>query len=124
MEGGSKNEKCQESIAHHKTIELKGNHLPKGLVPLERMFNNHDVLVKPMMQLNDEIIVNINIGTEGNSKFVKISKSLTEEHRNKYLKLMKEFVDVFSYSYEDLKIYDQIFFEHSISLKPGTKPFK
>ena len=49
LEGNLANQKFQGSIANHKIIELKGNHLPKGLVPLERWFNNLDILVKPMM---------------------------------------------------------------------------
>ena len=79
LEGSVENKKFQESIADHKIIELKGNHLPKGLVPLEKLFNNHDVLVKTMMQSIDESVVNVNIGTRENPKYVEISKSLTEE---------------------------------------------
>jgi hypothetical protein len=33
----------QESVVGHKIIELKTNHLPKGLVPLERLFDHNDV---------------------------------------------------------------------------------
>jgi hypothetical protein len=33
----------QDSIVGHKIIELKTNHLPKGLVPLERLFDHNDV---------------------------------------------------------------------------------
>ena len=32
------------SIANHNIIELKGNFIPKGLVPLEILFSNHDTL--------------------------------------------------------------------------------
>ena len=32
----------EQSIANHKIIELKGNFIPKGLVPLERLFLEDD----------------------------------------------------------------------------------
>ena len=50
---------------------------------------------------------------------VKISKSLSVEQRNKYIKLLKEHVDVFSWSYEDLKTYGTIIIQHKVPLKPN-----
>ena len=47
-----------------------------------------------------------NIGTKEHPRMVKISKALTTKQRNKYIKLLKEYVDVFAWSYEDLKTYD------------------
>ena len=32
----------QNHITNHKIIELKGNYFPKGLVPLERLFEKND----------------------------------------------------------------------------------
>ena len=49
-----------------------------------------------MMQSINESVDSIIIGIEENPKYVKISKSLIVEKRNKYIKLMNEFVDVFS----------------------------
>ena len=33
---------AENEIAGHKIIELKGNFIPKGLVPLERIFSKDD----------------------------------------------------------------------------------
>jgi hypothetical protein len=38
--------------------------------------------------------------------------------------LLKEYKDVFAWSYEDLKTYDTFIIEHKIPLKPGVNPFK
>ena len=44
------NEPCRnDSIADHKIVELKGNWIPKGLVPLERLFSKDDTLLKPTL---------------------------------------------------------------------------
>ena len=41
---------AENEIASHKIIELKGNFIPKGLVPLERIFSKDDTPLKPVMQ--------------------------------------------------------------------------
>jgi hypothetical protein len=38
--------------------------------------------------------------------------------------LFKEFQDIFSWSYDDLKEYEKSIFQHVIPLKEGSKPFK
>jgi hypothetical protein len=76
-------------IANHEIIELKRNHIPKGLVPLERLFDNNDVCVKPSIQYSEEKVISCNIGTESEPKLVKLSKSLPDELRQKYVDLMK-----------------------------------
>ena len=53
-----------------------------------------------------------------------MSKSLSEEERRKYVGLLKEFMDIFSWSYHDLKTYDTSIIQYKIPLKPNTKPFK
>jgi hypothetical protein len=55
---------------------------------------------------------------------VKISKYLPTQINNKYTKLLRQYKDVFSSYYEDLKTYDTFFIEHKIPLKHGIKPFR
>ena len=57
-------EYSENEIAGHKIIELKGNFIPKGLVPLERIFSKDDTPLKPTMQSSEENIVDYNIGTK------------------------------------------------------------
>ena len=54
----------------------------------------------------------------------KISKSLTAEQRNKYIKLLKEHVDVFAWYYEELRTYDTWIIQYKVPLKPNVKPFR
>ena len=37
---------------------------------------------------------------------------------------MKEFVDIFCWSYEDLRTYDTNIIQHKVPLKPNVKPFR
>ena len=47
----------KNSIGGHDVIELKGNFIPKGLVPLEKLFSNNGTLLKPTMQSSEENIL-------------------------------------------------------------------
>ena len=66
----------KDSIADHKIVELKGNFIPKGLVPLERLFSKDDTLLKPTLQTTEDSIIDYNIGSEAEPKIIKMSKSL------------------------------------------------
>lgn len=103
---------------------MKTNHIPKGLVPLEILFENNDVYLKPTNQSSNDNTINCNIGTEKEPKMVKILRVLSKAQRKKYVELLKEYSDVFAWTYQDLKTYDPIVIQHKIPLKPNTKLFK
>ena len=101
---------------------LKDNCLPKGLTPLEDMFDSNNVPRKPNMEpLKSDI--ECNIGTKENPKLIKLSKSLPRTEKVKYLELLKEFQDVFAWSYEDLNSYNTNIIQHTIPIKENHKPF-
>jgi hypothetical protein len=53
-----------------------------------------------------------------------LSNRLSKEQRDEYAKLLKEFFDVFSWKYEDIRPYDTNFIENKIPFKEETKPFR
>ena len=73
---------------------------------------------------DDADITECNVGTERDPKYVKLSSSLSKKQRSEYTKLLKEFFDVFAWTYEDLITYDTSIIEHNIPLKENTKPFR
>jgi hypothetical protein len=113
-----------KKIANHNIVQLPNNHIPKGLVPLERLFDRNDVVVKGKISNDDVGVAECNIGTEEDPKFVKLSSNLLREKRAEYTELLREFVDVFSWTYEDLRTYDTNVIEHKIPLKEEAKPFR
>jgi hypothetical protein len=54
---------------------------------------------------------------------VKLSKSLPPEKKLKYIEFFKEYSNVFSRGYEDLKAYDTGIIQHRIPIKEDQKPF-
>jgi len=105
-------------------LNLKNNFLPKGLVPLEDLFDSNDVAREPKMETLRADIGECNIGTKERPKFIKISKALPPDEMVKYINLFKEFQDVFAWIYEDLKSYDTSIIQHKIPAKEDHKPFK
>lgn len=59
------------------------------------MFDNYDVYVKPFIQALEEEIVNCNLWTNSDPKFVKVSKVLPYKQRKKHVNLMIEYSNVF-----------------------------
>jgi hypothetical protein len=83
-------------IYNHHIVQLPRNYIPKGLVPLERLFDRNDVVVKVKGSTDDVDVTECNIGTEKNPKFVKLSSSLSGEQRVEYVELLREFDYVLS----------------------------
>jgi hypothetical protein len=75
-------------IDDHHTMQLLRNHIPKGLVPLERIFQNNYVVVKDGRLIDDADISECNIGMKKNPKFVKMSSSLSREKRVEYIEFL------------------------------------
>ena len=65
--------------------------MPKGLTPLEDIFNFNNIPKKPKMEPLKADIEDYNIGTKENPKMVKSSKSLPPDQKLKYVELIKEF---------------------------------
>jgi hypothetical protein len=66
----------------------------------------------------------INLGTLENPKNINLGKTISKEERKAYLKLFRQYQDVFAWSYRDLKTYDTCIIQHTIPLKPEVKPFQ
>ena len=68
-------------------IQLKNNSFPKGLVPLEELFEHNDVAKTPGVVPSETEVEDFNIGTTSDPKLIKISKNLPEQARREYLAL-------------------------------------
>jgi hypothetical protein len=124
MQEGEDPQEFQDKIANHRMLVLKNNQIPKGLIPLERIFNHDDIPLKTTLQPQPEEVEDCNIGTEESPRLVKVSRYLSPEIKSKYVELLKKYKDVFAWSYDELRTYDTTIMEHKIPLKPGVKPFR
>jgi len=76
------------------------------------------------IKLHQEEVEMINLGNKGEEKKVKIGTSLIEEIRQQLYTLLKEFKDIFAWSYEDMPGLDPEIIQHRLPLKPECHPIK
>ena len=105
-------------------LQLKENVIPRGLIPLEEHFDQDDVAKKPSLVPTEKGVEDVNLGTANKPKFVKLSKALSPEVKEKYVKLLSKFCNVFAWDYSDLKVYDKNIIQHTIPIKLDQKPFR
>jgi hypothetical protein len=79
-------EKIHNKIENNKMLMLKNNQIPKGLIPLERLFDQNDIPLKYTLQPQPEDLEYCNLGSKESPKFVKLSKYLPIEHNKKIYK--------------------------------------
>lgn len=85
-------------------MDLPMNFIPKGMVTLERLFDSNP-MVKERLTMDSVArkYEPYNIGPEGQEKMVYIGKICTPNEREKILQILKEYIDVIAWRYEDLK---------------------
>jgi hypothetical protein len=104
-------------------LVLKNNQIHRGLIPLERLFDKDDIPLKSTLRPQPEEVEDCDIGTKEEPKIVKLSKYLPAQVKSKYVELLKQYKDVFAWSYDDLKTYDTSVIEHKIPLKAWYQTF-
>jgi len=80
------------------------------------------VTIRPRILPSDGEMEDYKLGIGDNPKMVKVPNTLKAEQKPKYSELLKEFVDVFSWRCEDLKVYDKTVIHHTIPLKEKKNP--
>ncbi|XP_039683784.1 uncharacterized protein [Medicago truncatula] len=76
------------------------------------------------IQPHKEEIELINLGTEEDKKEIKIGASLEASVKNRIIELLKEYDDIFAWSYKDMPGLDPDVVEHRLPLKPECPPVK
>ena len=97
--------KLKDKIAYQNIVQLPSNYIPRGLVPLEDLFDHNDIPLKPAKKEQDPVVQEKNIGIQIHPKLINLSTKLTAKQSSKFCGLIKEFADIFSWEYSDLKTY-------------------
>ena len=75
------NNKLLNHLGDKEIIQLKSNYFPKGLVPLEELFDQNDVAKAHGVIPTGTKVEDFNIGTEEDPKLIKISKTLPQKEQ-------------------------------------------
>jgi hypothetical protein len=100
-----------EALLQASASEEKPEHsntMPKNIVRLEKLFDLQEKfrrLTNTKTSNSSLLYEAVNLGIKQNSKNINLGKSCTHSERTTFMKLVKEFKDVFVWTYEDLKTY-------------------
>jgi hypothetical protein len=101
--------------------------VPKDCIQVESLFTKDDHaknLLEEFLFQKVQKTRKDNIGTNQSPKYVNLGIDCTLEEVDQYVSLFKEYIDVFSWTYDDLKAYDKTIFQHIIPLREEAKSVK
>ena len=114
----------RNKIGKNNIVQLPSNHIPRGLFPLEELFDQNDVSYKAAQKEDQSAVHRHNIGSPEHPRYINLSTHLSAAQSSEYCNLMKQFADDFAWEYSDLKTYDKNIIQHKIPLEKDTIPFK
>ena len=89
-------------------------------LPLEmlRLLTMEDKQILP----HQEVTKLVNLGTDNEKKEVKIGSSLDSSAKKEIMDLLKEYADIFAWSYQDMPRLSTEIVEHQLPMRPECKP--
>ena len=87
---------------------------------ITRLLEHEEKIIQPHL----ENLETVNLGSEDCVREVKIGALLEESVKKGLIELLREYVDVFAWSYEDMPGLDTDIVQHFLPLKPGCVPVK
>jgi hypothetical protein len=103
------------------------NSIPKSVVRLEKFYDLQDKFKKSVNCKTNSSSLSyekVNLGTNDNPQCINLGVGCSEQEKAAFVKLFKEFKDVFAWTYDDLKTFDPNIIQHVIPMKPQTLPFQ
>src|ERR1043165_298041 len=87
---------------------------------ISRLLKHEERILQP----HKEPLEAVNLGSEEDKKEVNIGALLDSSVKGKLINLLKEYVDVFAWSYQDMPGLDTSIVEHHLPLRPECLPIK
>ena len=94
------------------------NDIDESNLPLEmlRLLTMEDKQILP----HQEVTKLINLGTDNKKKKVKIGSSLDLSTKKEITDLLKKYVDIFAWSYQDMPGLSTVIVEHQLPMRPES----
>ena len=77
-----------------------------------------------MQPPTEDKVTRVNLRDEANSKPIFISESLSPPKKEDLISLVREYIDVFAWNYEDMPGLDPQVALHRLNINPDVKPTK
>ncbi|GAU37187.1 hypothetical protein TSUD_30520 [Trifolium subterraneum] len=101
----------------YKAVEEEDEEIPDEI---RRLLDQEKRIIQP----HEEVIELINLGSEEEKKEIKIGASLEASVKERMIVLLREYVDIFARSYQDMPGLDPEIVEYHLPLKPECPPVK
>ncbi|GAU22854.1 hypothetical protein TSUD_282210 [Trifolium subterraneum] len=101
----------------YEAVEEEDEEIPDKI---RRLLDQEERTIQP----HKEVIELINLGSEEEKKEIKIGASLEASVKERVIVLLREYVDIFAWSYQDMPGLDPEIVEHHLPLKPECPPVK
>ena len=125
-EPNSVKKKNKKNLAEQEDIELRAREC--GSADLENLQAwikaQKDKEQEEDTRVKQDQLEEVNLGEEGEEQQVRVSAELEEQFKEQLVQLLKEYKDVFAWSYTDMEGIDPKFYQHKINLKEGAVPVK
>jgi len=67
-------------------------------------------------------MIQVDVGNHAHPKLISISESLSLTEKQDLISLIREYTDIFTWSYEDMHGLDPQVAAHRLNIKPNAKP--
>jgi hypothetical protein len=91
------------------------------VVRLEKFYDLHDKFKKSVnCKTNSSSLTHekVNLGTKDNPQCINLGTGCFDQKKSAFIKLFKEFKDIFAWTYDDLKTFEPNIIQHIIPMKP------
>jgi len=98
-----------EHALQEKSQAPKGNTMPKGIVSLEKLYDLQNRFRGPKNTKTRSLELTyeqVNLETPQDLKYTNLSTCCSLREKQSFIHLFKQYQDVFSWTYNDLKSYD------------------
>ena len=68
--------KFKDKVVDENIVQLPSNYIPRGMVPLEELFDHNDIPFKPTKKEQDPGVQEKNIGSQIHPKLINLSTNL------------------------------------------------
>ena len=116
-----------DEVDHENSLSDPSNIIPKSVISLEKFYNLQDKFRQTTNCKTQSWTLNythVNMGTEQDPHFINIGIHCSHDERRSFIKLCREFKDLFSWTYNELRTFDTSVMHHNIPMKPEVKPYR
>ena len=82
------------------------------------------ILSERSIRVKEDDLIDMNVGTTDDPKILKVSTKLKGQIKEELHCLLKEYKDVFAWSYSDMEGIDPSFYQHRINLRDDAAPIR